>query len=74
LGSFGLFFTAFLLFARCIPFVAISEVKAVRRYGRAQEPVGDREMKVWTSTRKACNGAGGVFSARERREWASRCF
>ncbi len=34
LGSFGLFFTAFLLFARFIPFIAIGEVKGVLSYGR----------------------------------------
>lgn len=34
MGSFGLFFTAFLLFARFIPFIAIGEVKGVLSYGR----------------------------------------
>jgi molybdopterin-containing oxidoreductase family membrane subunit len=34
IGSFGLFFTAFLLFARALPFIAISEVKGVLAYGR----------------------------------------
>ena len=34
IGSFGLFFTAFLLFARVLPFIAISEVKGVLAYGR----------------------------------------
>jgi hypothetical protein len=34
LGSFGLFFTAFLLFARFVPFIAIGEVKGVLNYGR----------------------------------------
>ncbi len=33
-GSFGLFFTAFLLFARFIPFIAIGEVKGVLGYGK----------------------------------------
>ena len=33
LGSFGLFFAAFLLFTRFIPFIAISEVKGVLGYG-----------------------------------------
>ena len=36
-GSFGLFFTAFLLFARFIPFIAISEVKSVLTYGKHTE-------------------------------------
>ena len=34
-GSFGLFFTCFLLFARFIPFIAIGEVKGVLSYARA---------------------------------------
>ncbi len=33
-GSFGLFFTAFLLFARFVPFIAIGEVKGVLSYGK----------------------------------------
>ena len=33
-GSFGLFFTAFLLFARFVPFIAIGEVKGVLSYAR----------------------------------------
>jgi molybdopterin-containing oxidoreductase family membrane subunit len=31
-GTFGLFFTLFLLFARFLPMIAISEVKGVRAY------------------------------------------
>lgn len=34
IGSFGLFFTAFLLFCRWLPMVCISEVKGVLNYGR----------------------------------------
>ena len=34
-GSFGLFFTCFLLFVRLVPVIAIAEVKGVLRYGRA---------------------------------------
>ena len=33
-GSFGLFFTCFLLFARFVPVIAISEVKGVLGFGR----------------------------------------
>ena len=33
-GSFGLFFTLFLLFARFLPMIAIAEVKGVLNYGR----------------------------------------
>ncbi len=39
IGSFGLFFTLFLLFARFLPMIAIGEVKGVLRYGRT--PKGD---------------------------------
>ncbi len=34
IGSFGLFFTLFLLFARFLPMIAIGEVKSVLHYGR----------------------------------------
>jgi molybdopterin-containing oxidoreductase family membrane subunit len=34
IGSFGLFFTAFLLFCRLLPMISISEVKGVLNYGR----------------------------------------
>jgi molybdopterin-containing oxidoreductase family membrane subunit len=37
IGSLGLFFTMFMLFARFVPVIAISEVKSVLR-----EPVGER--------------------------------
>ncbi|MFQ5632918.1 MAG: NrfD/PsrC family molybdoenzyme membrane anchor subunit [bacterium] len=43
-GSFGLFFTAFLLFARFIPFIAIGEVKSVLGYGR-NKPHKRREIQ-----------------------------
>ena len=33
-GSFGLFFTCFLLFARFLPVIAVAEVKGVLSYGR----------------------------------------
>ncbi len=34
LGSFGLFFTLFLLFARILPMISIGEIKGVLQYGR----------------------------------------
>ena len=37
LGSFGLFFTCFLLFCRFVPVIAISEVKGVLNVGRSRE-------------------------------------
>lgn len=36
-GSFGLFFALFLLFARFLPMIAIGEVKGVLHYGRHKE-------------------------------------
>ena len=35
LGSFGLFFTLFLLFCRFVPVIAVAEVKGVLKYGKA---------------------------------------
>lgn len=37
LGSFGLFFTCFLLFCRVLPMIAVSEVKGVLHYARKEE-------------------------------------
>jgi molybdopterin-containing oxidoreductase family membrane subunit len=37
MGSFGLFLTAFLLFCRFLPVIAIAEVKGVLSYGRPKE-------------------------------------
>ncbi|MCI0457995.1 MAG: polysulfide reductase NrfD [Gemmataceae bacterium] len=37
LGSFGLFFTCFLLFCRFLPMIAIAEVKGVAGYARVRE-------------------------------------
>ncbi len=37
IGSFGLFFTCFLLFCRFLPVIAIGEVKGVLRVGRSTE-------------------------------------
>ena len=37
LGSFGLFFTLFLLFCRFLPVIAMGEVKGVLGYGRSRE-------------------------------------
>jgi molybdopterin-containing oxidoreductase family membrane subunit len=35
LGSFGLFFTLFLLFCRFVPVIAVAEVKGVLKYGKS---------------------------------------
>jgi len=40
LGSFGLFFTCFLIFCRILPVIAMGEVKAVLRVGQAGVPSG----------------------------------
>jgi Ni/Fe-hydrogenase subunit HybB-like protein len=37
LGSFGLFFTLFLLFCRFIPVIAVAEVKGVLKYGKPRQ-------------------------------------
>ncbi|MBI5217039.1 MAG: polysulfide reductase NrfD [Ignavibacteriae bacterium] len=37
IGSFGLFFTLFLLFARLLPMISIGEVKAVLGYGKVSK-------------------------------------
>jgi molybdopterin-containing oxidoreductase family membrane subunit len=41
-GSFGLFFTCFLLFCRFLPVIAIAEVKGVLGYGRTPRKPGVR--------------------------------
>lgn len=41
LGSFGLFFTCFLLFCRFLPMIAIAEIKGVNHYAR--HPMGGHE-------------------------------
>jgi molybdopterin-containing oxidoreductase family membrane subunit len=38
IGSFGLFFTCFLLFCRFLPMIAIAEVKGVSGYARPAPP------------------------------------
>ena len=37
LGSFGLFFTLFLLFVRFLPVISMSEIKGVLHHGRAAD-------------------------------------
>ncbi len=38
IGSFGLFFTCFLLFCRFLPVIAMGEVKGVLSHGQGQGP------------------------------------
>jgi len=49
IGSFGLFFTCFLLFCRFVPAIAISEVKGVLSVGR-QSSAAARKPEVIPST------------------------
>ncbi|MBR9979123.1 MAG: polysulfide reductase NrfD [Bacteroidetes bacterium] len=56
LGSFGLFFTLFLLFARLLPMIAISEVKSVLPYGR--NIAGNNDTLLRRNGRPAAKGAG----------------
>lgn len=46
IGSFGLFFTAFLLFARFVPFIAISEVKGVLSYAKQHKHESKKEAET----------------------------
>ncbi|HWR14136.1 MAG TPA: NrfD/PsrC family molybdoenzyme membrane anchor subunit [Terriglobales bacterium] len=43
LGSFGLFFTCFLLFCRFLPVIAVAEVKGVLKHTWPHSQVGDRD-------------------------------
>ena len=48
-GTFGLFFTLFLLFARFLPMIAIGEIKSVLKYGRngsAQHPAASASLET----------------------------
>jgi molybdopterin-containing oxidoreductase family membrane subunit len=46
IGTFGLFFTAFLLFCRLLPAVSIGEVKGVFGYGRTHLPQKSQHSTV----------------------------
>jgi molybdopterin-containing oxidoreductase family membrane subunit len=48
-GSFGLFFTCFLVFVRFIPFIAIGEVKGVLGYGRQARTVEAPSRLKWAA-------------------------
>ena len=41
LGSFGLFFTLFLLFVRFLPVISMAEIKGVLSYGRSGRAGGE---------------------------------
>ncbi len=45
-GTFGLFFTAFLLFCRFLPVIAMAEVKGVLSYGRLPAGAGHRRPEA----------------------------
>jgi molybdopterin-containing oxidoreductase family membrane subunit len=57
LGSFGLFFTCFLLFCRFLPMIAIAEIKGVLGYGRPAHRPGRRPP---TAPAPGTNGATRV--------------
>jgi molybdopterin-containing oxidoreductase family membrane subunit len=44
-GTFGLFFTMFLLFIRFLPMIAISEVKGVTPQSDPHHPLGGAKVK-----------------------------
>ena len=44
-GSFGLFFTLFLIFARILPMISIGEVKGVLGYGKNSHAVHTKEKE-----------------------------
>ena len=50
IGSFGLFLTAFLLFCRFLPVIAIAEVKGVLSYGRPRQIRGANVDESETET------------------------
>src|SRR5690348_7101789 len=45
IGTFGLFFTSFLLFIRFIPMIAISEVKGVTPQSDPHHPMGGAKVR-----------------------------
>ena len=51
IGSFGLFFTLFLVFARFFPMIAMGEVKGVLSYGRNHSRVAGKESGEITSVK-----------------------
>jgi hypothetical protein len=44
-GSFGLFFTCFLIFCRMLPVIAMAEVKGVLSVGRPPQGSGERNRQ-----------------------------
>jgi molybdopterin-containing oxidoreductase family membrane subunit len=71
LGSFGLFFTLFLLFTRFLPMISIGEVKSVLGYGRAHAHTAGAHDAAHAShaapgTAPTVTGAPHVAVAEER--------
>ena len=59
-GSFGLFFTCFLLFCRLLPVIAIAEVKGVLSYGKAHKEVPIPRKAVYEPVAAGVLGYGGA--------------
>lgn len=64
-GSFGLFFTCFLLFCRILPVIAIAEVKGVLGHGRPRRGHGDRTPGADGHVLEAALADSGSSSGKE---------
>ena len=60
-GTFGLFFTCFLLFCRFVPVIAISEVKGVLGVGRKQRGGPPATAETPSELAKTGSGDKGVL-------------
>jgi molybdopterin-containing oxidoreductase family membrane subunit len=67
LGSFGLFFTCFLLFCRFLPMIAIAEIKGVANYGR---PRGTRDEGRGARDEDGVDGQGRGTQVRGKQVFA----
>jgi molybdopterin-containing oxidoreductase family membrane subunit len=58
-GSFGLFFTCFLLFCRVLPMIAMAEVKGVLGYGRAPKELEEAATEAPSRAPRTLSPARG---------------
>jgi len=65
IGSFGLFFTLFLLFARFLPMIAIGEVKSVLQYGAKTKDVRQlfEPLRLQKTETKALRTASNIVAS-----------